>query len=469
MSFAHADRVLIVTLSGEVYTKSAGTRRRFRRVVVENLQAALSRAGQPADVLRLDSGRLAIPSDDPDRDADTARHVFGIQRVERATPVTWHGLADLADAVGASARATVAGRTFAVRVRRHGEHRFGSMDAERVIGARLLPYSSGVDLDHPEVTVTVLVVQDRAWVVDRAWDGPGGLPLGTQEPCLALLSGGFDSPVAAWLIMRRGSPVDFLHLQLRCAQTDHALAVASQLWRRWGTGTSPLAWVIDFAGVERAISTAVPPTYRQVVLKQLMLSAADRLAGQLDVPALVTGESVGQVSSQTLRHLHEIDAVCSRLVLRPLTGLDKHEIIDRARAIGTQELSARAVELCDLSGGQPVAVAARAPELLRARTLALQALDHGPLPRRVVALEHWLPGMDLVPVVDRPPTGAAVVAGGERVPPEGPVVLTGERAVHRATRLAIAGRHVAVQLAATPGTAPASVGPPEPAAAADAS
>lgn len=439
------DTVLVVTASGELHTKSNRTRTRFRRVLRDNLRAALARRAPGATLDRdLDGARLIIRAPDLERAAEAAADVFGVHRVERARRVPFESLEQLAAAVRELAGAQVAGRRFAVRVRRRGHHPFTSMDAARVIGQALLDLSAGVDLTDPEVEVPVLITDSEAWVVDRAWEGAGGLPLGTQEPCLVLLSGGFDSPVAAWMVMRRGCPVEFLHIRLDCAQTDHALAVARDLWARWGAGTDPLVWVVDFEGVERALREQVPARLRQVVLKQLMFAAADRLAAERGIPALVTGEAIGQVSSQTLAHLAEIDRVCERLVLRPLAGMDKQDIIALARRIGTHDLSARAKEVCNLAGDAPVAVAARQAELDAARAQIPGAVVEAALSQpEVVALSQWFPGSDPVPVVAAAPADVPVVERPDG-PTQGPVAVTGPQAPWVATRLRAAGRDVVV-------------------------
>jgi tRNA uracil 4-sulfurtransferase len=446
-----ADDVLLLTLGSEIYVKSDRTRRRFVRKLVRNLEEGLARAGVDASVETLDRGRLLVRTPQPSEALPALSATFGVHRVERGRAIDWSGLDDLAVAVADVARERVRGRTFAVRVKRSGEHAWNSPDAQRSIGTLLLADSAGVDLDEPEVEVRVLVAGQAAWVIGDALEGPGGMPLGTQARCLSLLSGGFDSPVAAWLVMRRGCPVEFLHVRLECAQSDHALAVAHELWRRWGAGTYPRAWVVDFTDVKAALESDVPARLRQVVLKQLMFRAADLLAEERGIPALVTGEAIGQVSSQTLHHMAEIDRSCSRTVLRPLTGTEKYEIVAKAHEIGTGELSARAQEVCDLAGSR-VAVAARRPTLSRAHDELPAGLAEAAVrDRSVVSLADWLPGMDPVPLTRTVPPEATLVEHGRGVPAEGPLIVRGTGAVRIATRLAAAGRDVRV-LSETSGT-----------------
>lgn len=438
------DAHLLVTLSGDVGTKSERTRRRFRRRLIANIEAALTARGiQATRDEGLGRGRLAFLTDDPDAAGPVIARVFGVHRVELATPLSWGALDELAHGVADRCLDLVADRTFAVRVRRNGDHDWSSMDAERTIGSLLDAASAGVDLDDPEVEVRVLVLDDRAWLLDETWRGPAGLPLGTQDKVLSMLSGGFDSPVATWMLMRRGCPADFLHVRLDCAQTEHALAVANDLSKRWGAGTEPVAWIIDFEDVKDALLSDAPPRLRQVLLKQLMFAAADRVADEQGIAALVTGEAVGQVSSQTLHHLGQIDRYANRPIVRPLAGFDKDEIVAKAREVGTHDLSVRAREVCDLSGSH-VAIAAQEPTLSRAHDglpdgLLERAMQH----RSVVAVDHWVPGVDAVPVVARPSDGRHVVRTGDEVPGTGPLAIEdGEGSIALATRLAVQGRDV---------------------------
>lgn len=443
-----AEPCLLVTLSGEIHTKSRRTGRWFRRLLVDNMRTALARQGE-ADVR--DLGRVVVvDASDLESAAESLASVIGVHRIDRGTPVPANDLPVLAARVAEIARPSVMGRTFAVRLNRRGQHDWRSPDALRVIGAALLDDSAGVNLDEPDVEVRVEVYGNDAWVVDRSWMGPNGLPLGTQDRVLALLSGGFDSPVAAWMMMRRGSPVDFVHFTLECAASDHALLVAKELWQSWGHGTSPVVWKVEFQPIKQQLYDRTPPRLRQVVLKQLMFAAADQLADELGIQALVTGESVGQVSSQTMAHLAQIDRMVTRTVLRPLAGFTKQEIIDWSRRIGTESLSARAKEVCDLSEG-PVAVAAQRETLERAhdglpRDIVAQALAD----REVIALEHWRPGAPLVPVVTEPPDGVPVVRGRHDDSGSGPAAWSGKNAIALASAAHAAGRPAWVLASAPP-------------------
>jgi len=287
-----------------------------------------------------------------------ALSVFGISSVDTVRHIEFSDIDDLARTVGEMTTDRVRGRTFAARVKRRGTHDWDSMDLARLIGSELHSASAGVDLSSPDVEVSVAVLDQEAYLVIDHQRAAGGLPLGTQDRVLCLVSGGFDSVVAAWMLMSRGCPVDFVHFSLNCAQSDHALAVARELWARWGHGTQPTVHLVEFQPVKDALYEHVDARMRQVTLKVMMAQAASEIAQQVGITALVTGDALGQVSSQTLPHLVAVSRSVETPLLRPLLGLPKESIIDLARKVGTAELSARAQEVCDLSAGGPVATAA---------------------------------------------------------------------------------------------------------------
>ena len=340
--------------SGEVYLKSRRTLDKFMRLIVANLRRGLDLEGIEASVRRSGHHELSIETLEFSAAAAVAARTFGVNRVEWVQAVQFDSLEQLSKQVAEMWRERVRGRTFAVRVRRRGTHEWSSKDAEIEMGSLLLDDSAGVNLDQPEVMVRVHVQEASAHVVDASWQGADGLPAGSQRRVLALLSGGIDSPVAAWMMMRRGCPVDYLHLKLDCSVSDHALVVGDDLVRRWGHGSGSRFHVVDFQGVKDQLRERLAPRVRQVVLKQLMLGAAAEVARRSDIQLLVTGDSLGQVSSQTAAHLAEIDRFVGFPILRPLVGLTKEEIITRSRSIGTYDLSIRAREVCDLSDGRPV-------------------------------------------------------------------------------------------------------------------
>ncbi|MGH7443438.1 MAG: tRNA sulfurtransferase, partial [Longimicrobiales bacterium] len=260
---------------------------------------------------------------------------------------------------GAELYATlVAGRHFAVRARRTGTHDFASNDIEMRLGAALLPHAAGVRLRDPDVTISVEVRDESAYLFSERVEAPSGLPLGVEGNAVALLSGGYDSAVAAWLLLKRGVALDYVFCNLGGDAYERAvLQVAKLLTDEWSYGTQPRLHVVDFGAVVDDLRARTKPSYWQVVLKRLMYRAASQVGAELGAQAIVTGEAVGQVSSQTLTNLRAIEPAADLPVFRPLIGFDKEEIIVRARAIGTAALSEQVKEYCAIAPGRPVTAA----------------------------------------------------------------------------------------------------------------
>ena len=354
-----------VTLSGDVYLKSRRTQKGLIARVRRNLEIALHKAGYQRGIERIGTHRFSLSPEPEVRQAviDASATVFGIASVDTVLELAFDDFDDLVLAVADASEHRIQNTTFAVRPKRRGAHDWKSPDLARAVGSALVERGGKVDLTHPGVEVTVRVLDDRAFLVTQHTPGAGGLPLGTQDRVLCLLSGGFDSVVAAWMLMSRGCPVDFVHFSLNCAQSDHALAVGRELWDRWGHGSDPMVHLVEFQPVKDSLIADVESRMRQVTLKVMMARAADEIARTNSIAALVTGDSIGQVSSQTLPHLVAVSTASETPILRPLSGLPKGSIIDLARRVGTADLSARAQEVCDLSEGQPVATAAGAREI----------------------------------------------------------------------------------------------------------
>ena len=186
----------------------------------------------------------------------------------------------------------------------------------------------------------VEVLADRAFCCLHKETGAGGLPSGTSGRVACLLSGGIDSPVAAWRMIKRGCRVRFIHFHsypiLSRTSQDKVAELAALLTRHQ---LESRLYVVAFGEIQRQVVLAVPPPLRVVVYRRLMLRIAERIARASGSVALVTGEAVGQVASQTLDNMAVIDAAASLPVLRPLVGMDKEEIVNEARRLGTYEIS----------------------------------------------------------------------------------------------------------------------------------
>ena len=216
-----------------------------------------------------------------------------------------------------------------------------SVELNRELGAFVLERATTrVDLHHPELTIHVEVLPAETFVYVDRLPGPGGLPVGASGTVAALLSGGIDSPVAAWRMMKRGCRVGFVHFHsvpyLPPTSQAKARALVERL-SQWQYA-SRLA-LVPFGEIQREVVLSVPPPARVVIYRRLMVRIAEALARRWGAQALVTGESLGQVASQTLSNIACIDEVARMPVFRPLIGMDKLEITDEARRLGTFEIS----------------------------------------------------------------------------------------------------------------------------------
>lgn len=212
---------------------------------------------------------------------------------------------------------------------------------EREVGGRIKAATGWrVDLDAPDLAIGVEILPDRVFYTLGKEPGPGGLPTGTSGAVLCLLSGGIDSPVAAWRLMKRGCRVRFVHFHaypiLSRASLDKALEITELLTRHQ---LRSRFYSIRFGEIQRAIVLSAPPPLRVVLYRRMMMRIAERVAGACGAKALVTGESVGQVASQTIENLAVINDGVGLPVLRPLIGSDKEEITREARRLGTYPVS----------------------------------------------------------------------------------------------------------------------------------
>jgi thiamine biosynthesis protein ThiI len=320
----------------------------FMRRLVRNLHVAL--AGLRVQRIRSLMGRIEIVVDDSssrDEVEERLGRVFGLANFSVAHPLPLDVDAMAATIVDGLPKEDVAG--FRIRVRR-ADKRFPlrSPDLEAELGARVVDARGwAVDLHHPALSVGVEIVPGEAFYHLAKVRGAGGLPTGTAGRVVALLSGGIDSPVAAWRLMRRGCQVTFVHFHsvpfLSRASQDKARQLTSVLTRYQ---LRSALYLVPFGELQRQITVSVPGDLRVVVYRRFMLRIAERIARERRARALVTGEVVGQVASQTLDNIAVIDRVSELPVFRPLVGMDKEEIIQQAQRIGTFDISTLPDEDC---------------------------------------------------------------------------------------------------------------------------
>lgn len=342
-----AGQQYIVLHYGEVSIKGRN-RPLFLRRLLRNVRQALSDVG-PVETQML-SGRclLAVPADTPWVCVEARlRQVFGLANFAPCLEAPLH-----LDAIKRTVSQLLAGRTFAsfrVTARRaFKELPFHSLELQEVLGAHVLAtYQTRVDLSHPELTVHVDIIPGRALVYSEKVPGAGGLPMGTSGRLLGLLSGGIDSPVAAYRLMRRGCHVDFVHFHsypFLDRTSQHKAQQLAQLLTQYQY-TARL-FLVPFGEIQQRIVGSAPSPYRVILYRRYMLRIAEVLARQTGAGALVTGESLGQVASQTLDNLRVIEAASTLPLLRPLIGMDKAEITLQAQAIHTFPISIQPDQDC---------------------------------------------------------------------------------------------------------------------------
>ncbi len=362
---------------GEQTLRRGYARRLAENLLVRNVRDALISTGLRGRV-SYKFTRIYVEVEEADREkaVEVLGRVFGISSFSPVVKVRFQSLEELAEKVAEVSAERVRGRSFAVRPRRAGYHNFTSLDIARVVGERLLKYGSRVDLKNPEVEVNVEVRGWDAYVFYEKLPGAGGLPIGVEPPVLALVSGGFDSAVAAWYTMRRGVPVHYVFFNLGGEPHFYGvLSVVKVLADRWSYGYNPKLYEVDFRDVVKMIRGVVSEPYWNIVLKRLMYRAAERVALKIGAEALVTGESIGQVSSQTVTALRVASAGVRLPIFRPLIGFDKVDIMKLSMKIGTYRYSEMIPEYCAIVPRAPVSRPSLEEVLEEERKLDLKLVD----------------------------------------------------------------------------------------------
>ncbi|MDR6356925.1 tRNA sulfurtransferase ThiI [Pseudomonas psychrotolerans] len=336
---------LIIKVFPEITIKSRPVRKNFIRQLVKNIRVVL-RDLDP-DVLVdgvWDNVTLDTAVSEPRLLAEMKQRLACTPGIGQFLEVHEYPLGDFETILALCERhfgERVRGKVFSVRCKRAGKHDFSSMDVERYVGGGLRERcgGAGIALKNPEVNVRLEIRDQKLFIIDQHHEGLGGYPLGALEQVLVLMSGGFDSTVAAYQMMRRGMVSHFCFFNLGGrAHELGVMEVAHYLWEKFGRSQRVLFISVPFEEVVGQILTQCDDSHMGVILKRMMLRAASRIAEQLQIEALVTGEAVSQVSSQTLTNLAVIDKATDTLVLRPLLASHKQDIIDTAERIGTRRL-----------------------------------------------------------------------------------------------------------------------------------
>jgi thiamine biosynthesis protein ThiI len=364
---------VIIRFSGELWLKKRWTRRQYKKQLVRNLKRTLKHYEVPYSELLRRHSRFYLKTDSAREAAQHLSRVFGVSSVSPALESS-SKFDDLMDKSTFLARTVLKrGNSFAVGCKRVGKQGYSSGDVRRLLGQRVLDelgekLNLKVDLGSPDVVLGVEVRDDEAFVYSEVVDGVGGMPLGTQPRLVGLFSGGIDSAVACWLVMKRGSPLIPVYFDNSPftdeTTTKRALNVAKVLLG-WAVGFPRRVYVVQHGENLKQIME-VNRKYSCLLCKRMMYRVAERLAEQFRAEGIVTGEAIGEQASQTLTNLRVLnDAVEDYPVHRPLLGFDKAETEALARKIGTYKVSSKSAGACTAVPYQP-STKAKLEEVARA-------------------------------------------------------------------------------------------------------
>jgi thiamine biosynthesis protein ThiI len=361
-------RGLVVLRLGEIFLKGRN-RRSFVRALVDNARRLVA----PLDGVTVEPQHLRLlvhhPPELERRVLERLAHLFGLHSMAPAVSVPSDLDAISAAAIDAAGQLP-AGTTFKVETNRR-DKRFPmtSQEISRVVGGRVAQATGlPVDVHAPRALLRVEIGGEASFLFSRMLPGPGGLPVGTAGHVALLMSGGIDSPVAGWSAMRRGCTLSAIYFHSFPYTGDRTREKVLDLARRLSPWHGRIAvHVVHFTDVQKALRAHGPGELAVLLYRRMMMRAASRIAVAEKARALVTGENLGQVASQTLENLAVIEDAAELPVLRPLLTFDKSEIIARAQAIGTYELSILPYDdCCSLFVPRHPATHARTDDLTRA-------------------------------------------------------------------------------------------------------
>lgn len=350
---------VLIRIFSEITVKSPSVRRHLISLLRRNLQRDMAKISRDICISGgWDSLEVKLPEKE-----EIQKQVF--EKLKNTSGIEWFAPVHdfpLKDEEGIFQKVKehmekeLEGKSFCVRVKRNGIHNFTSVDLEKYVGRGINQQIPGtqVRLKNPEITVSLIVRRDTVFLHGKKIRGMQGFPVGSQGKVLVLLSGGFDSGVVAHMMMNRGCKVDYLFCNLGgMAHEAGVRNMAHHLWKTFSQSFPGKIYSVPFEGIIKELLENTDQRYRGILLKRMMIRAAEKIARKERYKALVTGESLAQVSSQTLSNLASIDHVTEMLVLRPLIGMNKPEIIEYAKRIGTAEIATSMPEYCGVVSQRP--------------------------------------------------------------------------------------------------------------------
>ena len=350
----------IVKLQSEITIKSRPVRKRYTKILASSIKNVLrSVDGQVTTQVNWDDIEVNSQNESSENRLaliDALKCIPGIPKFLEVQRFDFLDLDDILQKTLAVHVQTIEKKSFCVRVKRTGTHDFTSLKVERYVGSGLRQAvdSARVKLTKPDVTIRLEIKNKSFFIVTKTHIGLSGLPIATQEDVLSLVSGGFDSGVASYQMIKKGSRTHYCFFNL--GGSAHTVGVKEAfyyLWKKFASSHKVKFFVVDFEPVISEILENIENGQMAVVLKRMMMRAAARIAKKGKIQALITGEAIGQVSSQTLTNLNVIDRVTDTLIVRPLIAYDKQAIIDIAREIGTEDFAKTIPEYCGVISKSP--------------------------------------------------------------------------------------------------------------------
>jgi thiamine biosynthesis protein ThiI len=364
---------IIVRFSGELWLKKIWTRKYYEKKLARNIKQTLKHYNISYSELVRRHGRFYLKTDQAFQAADKLIRVFGISSVSPAIE-TSSKLDDIFEKSMLLAKSVLKAKgSFAIKCKRVGKHDYSSADIRNKLGQQILDAFGEslcvhVDLDNPDIVLGVEVRDEEAFVYSQSIDAVGGMPLGVQPRLVGLFSGGIDSTVGLWLVMKRGSPVVPVYFDnspyTDKATTERAMRVAEVLFS-WAIGFHRKVYVVQHGeNLKQIIQTN--RKYSCLLCKRMMYRVAERLAEQFNAEGIVTGEAIGEQASQTITNLRVLNSSIKEYpVHRPLLGFDKEETEALARKIGSYRFSSKNAGACKAVPYQP-STKAKLEEVLKA-------------------------------------------------------------------------------------------------------
>ena len=392
MNASPAPQEIFLLKLGEVVLKGQN-RQSFEDKLLANVRRRVKNCGSFQCSLRQSTIYVEPQGEDCDMEAawDACRQVFGIAAVARAVPCE-----KTVDAIVEAARTYLAdafavAKSFKVESKRADKmFPMNSIQLSQAVGgdlAELFPHVA-VDVHTPDLTVFVEIREKYAYVHTPSVPGAGGLPIGMGGRAVSLLSGGIDSPVSSWMMARRGVELEMVHFgspPYTSQQAQDKVLELARLLTAW-TGRL-LVHIVPFTEIQEEIRRNCPEEYFTLIMRRFMMRIAEAIARKANAGALVTGESLGQVASQTMLALGVTEDVTSLPVLRPLIGMDKVEIIRMSREIGVFDTSILPYEdCCTVFTPRHPATRPRLEDVRQAEA----ALDVESLVQKALADETWV-------------------------------------------------------------------------------